>query len=457
MLDPAVRSHIDAHHAEYLAELKEFLRFESVSAQSSHHDDCLACAQWLADRLRAMGLTAEVDQTASKPAVLAHGEQRPDRATLLVYGHYDVQPPDPLDGWDTLPFDPTELDDDLVARGASDDKGPLLCWIKAAQAHQDVTGEMPVNLKVFVEGEEEIGSPTLGRFIQANADKLRCDHVVVSDTAFHADGVPSITYGLRGLTYVEVTLTGPNRDLHSGIYGGAVTNPLNALAGLVAGLHDDAGRVTLKGFYDDVVPLAPGERAAWDALGGDDKDMMKDLGVDGLAGEAGYTTLQRTWARPALDCNGIWGGYMDEGAKTVIPSWAKTKLSVRLVCNQRPESVCDALREYLQANRPAGTTVNMEVLSAEEPWLMSPDAPQLATARSAMEEAFEHECTLIRCGASVPATVRFQKHLGVDPLMMGFSLPDDRVHSPNEKFRIDHFWRGIIAAAALMGNLGRTS
>jgi acetylornithine deacetylase/succinyl-diaminopimelate desuccinylase-like protein len=252
---------------------------------------------------------------------------------------------------------------------------------------------------------------------------------------------------------VEVTLTGPNRDLHSGLYGGAVANPLNAMSALIAGLHDDAGRVTLGGFYDDVLPLAPGELEAWKALGDVDREMMDDLEVDALPGEAGFTTLERMWSRPTLDCNGIWGGYSGEGPKTVLPAWAKAKLSLRLVPNQEPQAVLASLRQTLQARRPAGTRIEMDVFSAEPPWLMPVDSPDLAMAKAAMEEAFEHPCALVRCGGSVPVAAAFRKHLGVDPLMMGYGLPDDRVHSPNEKLRIEHFWRGIVAGAAMMQNL----
>jgi len=453
MLDDAIREFLAARRGEHLARLKEFIRFPSVSAQSDHQGDCLACARWLAERLGGAGLTAEVDESPGRPVVLAAGEQRPDRPTLLVYGHYDVQPPDPLELWDSPPFEPTERDGDLVGRGASDDKGPLLTWLAAAEAYHNVAGEAPVNLKVLVEGEEELGSPTLAAFIQSNAERLRCHHAAISDTAFHADGVPSITYGLRGLMYVEVTLAGPGRDLHSGLYGGVAVNPISALATLLGGLHDENGRVTIPGFYDAVEPITPSEHVAFERLAFDEDALKADLGTDALAGEKRYTPLERLWARPALDVNGIWGGYAGEGPKTVIPAIAGAKLSARLVCSQSSDAVIAGLREYLQAHRPPGTRVDMKVLSAEEPWLVHPGSPALVAARAAMAEAFEADCALIRCGASVPVTSQLQAHLGVDALMMGYGLPDDRVHSPNEKFRIEHLYRGALASASLMARL----
>ncbi len=453
MLDDAIREFLAAHRDEHLARLAECIRFPSVSAQSVHQGDCLACARWLAEQLARAGLTAEVDESPGKPVVLAAGEQKPDRPTLLVYGHYDVQPAEPMELWDSPPFEPTERGGDLVGRGTSDDKGPLLTWLDAAEAYHNVAGGPPVNLKFLVEGEEELGSPTLADYIRRNAERLRCDYAAISDTAFHADGVPSITYGLRGLMYVEVTLSGPGRDLHSGLYGGVAVNPISALATLLAGLHDENGRVMIPGFYDAVEPITPAEHAAWEPLAFDEAELKADLGTDALAGEPRYTPLERLWARPALDVNGIWGGYTGEGPKTVIPARASAKLSARLVCNQRPEAVIAALDEYLRSHCPPGTRVEMKVLSSENPWLIRPDSPALAAAQAAMAEAFEADCALIRCGASVPVTSQIQAHLGVDALMMGYALPDDRVHSPNEKFRIDHFHRGALASASLMSRL----
>ena len=455
MINTAIRAYLDAHRAQHLEHLKQFLRFPSISAQSDRHADCQACAEWLAEQFRLLGMEAVVDKTPNKPAVLAFSEQRPDRTTLLVYGHSDVQPPDPLELWQSPPFEPTVRDGDLFARGASDNKGNLITWLHAAEAYRAVEGDLPVNLKFFIEGEEEVGSPSLGPFVAANAERLRSDCIIVGDAGFHAEGVPSIIYGLRGLVYVEVTVTGARMDLHSGEYGGAVANPLNALAALVASLHDANGRVTLPGFYDDVLPLAPSERAAWQKLAHDDQALMADLGVDSLPGEAGFSTLERTWARPTLDCNGMWGGYTGEGPKTVIPSWAKAKISCRLVCNQRPAAIIESIRRAIQDRRRPGTKVDMKVLSEDEPWLMARDAPGGEQAMAALEEAFGRPCARVRAGGSVPVSIRFRQHLGVDPVLMGYSLPGDRVHSPNERFRIEQFHRGALAGAAVMANLAR--
>ena len=457
MLNEKVRAYLDSHRPEHLAMLKELLAMPSISAQPDHLADCVACAQWLADRFTETGLAARLDHCPGQPLVVAHSPRRPDRPTLLVYGHYDVQPPEPLDQWTSPPFEPTERGGDLVARGASDDKGPMLTWLIAARAWRQATGDWPVNLVFLIEGQEETGSPALETFIAGASDELACHRIAISDTTFHADGVPSITYGLRGLVYAQVTITGPAHDLHSGRYGGIVRNPLHVLAGLIAGLHDTSGRVTLAGFYDDVVAPSPAERAAWDRLGLDEAQLQREIGVDALAGEAGFSTLERLWARPCLDCNGLWGGYTGPGPKTVIPSWAKAKLSVRLVGHQRPQDVLAGLEAYFQSGCPAGTRADLEPLAADEPWLMSPDDPGLDLARAAMAEAFARPCALIRGGASVPVTSLFHRHLGVHPLMMGYGLPDDRIHSPNEKFRLDHFYRGAVASAALMQNLAEAT
>lgn len=455
MLSSAIREYLQANQPRHLAELKEFIRFPSISAQSVHHADCLACAEWLAGQFRTLGLTAEIDLGPAKPIVLAQTEQRPGLPTLLVYGHYDVQPADPMDLWKSPPFEPIEQSGNLLARGASDDKGQVYTWLKAVEAFKAVEGEVPVNLKFFIEGEEEVGSPTLAPFVAGNAQRLACDYVAISDTNFYDENTPSVCYGLRGLVYVEVTLTGPSMDLHSGLYGGAITNPVNALARLIADMHDQEGRVTIPGFYEPVTPLSPQEREAWRKLNFDDAAFMAEMGVDGLTGEAGYSTLERIWGRPTLDCNGIWGGYVGQGPKTVLPAWAKAKISTRLVPNQTPPAVAAGLEKYLHAHRPPGTRVEMAVLSTDEPWLMPPDSPALWAGLEAMSEAFGKPCNLIRGGGSVPITHLFQKHLGVNALMMGYGLPDDRVHSPNEKFRLEHYYRGILAGAALMRNLAK--
>lgn len=453
MLDQTVRRYLDANRQRHLDELVELVAFPSISAQADRHGDCLACAEWLAGKLRALGLAAEVNTEPSKPMVLAFSEHRPGRPTLLVYGHYDVQPADPLEQWDSPPFQAEQREGVLYGRGVSDDKGQVYAWIKAAEAWKAAAGDFPVNLKFLIEGEEEVSSPTLEPFVRGNVDRLRCDHVAISDSGLYDERTPALLYGVRGIVYVEVTLTGPSHDLHSGKYGGAVANPLNALAKLIADLHDEQGRVTLPGFYDDVLAIAPSEHVAWESLGYSDEQLKAEVGADALAGEEGFMSLERMWGRPTLDCNGLWGGYTGQGPKTVLPSWAKAKISCRLVCRQKPDQIAAALREHFETRCPPGTRGEVTVMSAEQPWQMPPDSPALAAAKSALTEAFGAPAVLIRSGGSIPITAMVQRHLGVDPLMMGFGLPDDRAHSPNERMKIDHYCRGIVAAAALMANL----
>lgn len=456
MLDRRVRAYLDGHRAEHLAALKEFLRFESISAQPSHHGDCQRAAEWLRRRLTGLGMTVRVEDWLPQPLVMAHGPRREGRPTLLVYGHYDIQPPEPLELWESPPFEPTERHGDLYARGASDDKGPVMAWLMAAEAWKETAGELPINLSFLIEGEEETGSPALEQFIAGHTAELACDYLAISDTNMPAADKPGITCGLRGIICAEITLTGANRDLHSGLYGGAVRNPLHALATMVAGLHDADGRVTLPGFYDNITPPSPLELEDWRRVAIDEQEFAKELGVDALPGEKGFSVLERIWARPCLDCNGLWGGYMGEGPKTVIPAWARAKLSIRLVAKQNAARIAQTLEHYFRTRCPSGCRSEVQILNADEAWVMPADSPALAMAKSAMTEAFGHPCVLIRSGGSIPVSERFYRHLAVHPLMMGYALLDDRVHSPNEKFRLDHLYRGAIASAALIGNLAAT-
>jgi acetylornithine deacetylase/succinyl-diaminopimelate desuccinylase-like protein len=456
-LDAPIRSYLDSHRLEHLATLKEFLRFASISAQPQHHGDCVQCAHWLRRQVAALGLDARLEEDLPQPLVIAHGPRRPGRPTLLVYGHYDVQPPEPLDLWDSPPFEPVERGGNLYARGASDDKGPVMCWLMAARAWREVAGDWPVNLSFLIEGEEETGSAALGQFIADHKDELACDCIAISDTNMPTADQPAITCGVRGIICVEIKLTAANRDLHSGLYGGAAPNPLNALAALIAGLHDDRGRVMLPRFYDDVQPPSPLELEDWRRVAIDEKSFARELGVAALAGEKGLSVLERTWARPCLDCNGLWGGYMGEGPKTVIPSWARAKISVRLVQRQQADRIAQSVKDYFEQHCPAGCRVEVQLFSADDAWLMPADSPALAMAKAAMTEGFEKPCLLIRSGGSIPVTARFYRELGVHPLMMGYALLDDNVHSPNEKFRLEHLYRGAVASAALMQNLAGKS
>ena len=454
MLPEAVLSYLSEHRDRHLGQLMELLRLPSVANVSAEPDGCAQAAEWLARCAGGLGLEARVVATAGKPAVLATGQVGPDRPTVLIYGHYDVQPPEPLEQWDSPPFAPEVRDGCLYARGASDDKGQLFAHLMAIEAWQHAGGGLPVNVKLFLEGEEEIGSPNVERFVAEHRDELSADAAVISDSAFFADGVPSITCSLRGLVYLELTVTGPAVDIHSGTHGGAVTNPINALARILAAAHDGEGRVTLPGFYDDVQELTEQERGAWAGLAFDERAYAASLGVEELGGgERAREVLERRWARPTLDCNGIVGGYTAAGSKTIIPARASAKLSMRLVPTQDPERVVAGFGQFVARHVPPGVQASFEVHARARPVMLDRHSPAMGAARRACVEAFGREPAMIRCGASVPVTEVIQRLLGLDAVMMGFGLPDDNLHSPNEHFRLEHLWRGSAAAAALMHNL----
>ena len=454
MIPDSVAKYLSDNCDRRLESLKEYLRFPSVAnVDGGDEDPCGLCARWLADYLGQLGLHTEVLPTSNKPNVLASLHVSDHAPTLLVYGHYDVQPPDPLDLWESDPFEPEIRDGYIYARGANDDKGQLFTHLAAIEAWRECGG-LPINIKVLAEGEEETGSPDLERFITEHAAALSADAIVISDSAFFADEVPSITYGLRGLAYVEITVTGPSVDVHSGEHGGALTNPINALAALVAGMHDAGGRITLPGFYDDVVELSDDERREWAKLPFDAGQYAASMGVDCLGGgESHLSDLERLWGRPTLDCNGIVGGYTGPGSKTIIPSVASVKISMRLVPNQRPEKIVESMRQYISNNTPPGVSCKMAVHAGARPVLMDRDSSAVRAASEALEEAFGKPAAMIRCGASVPVTELFQRILGIDAVMMGFGLPGDRLHSPNERFALKQFSRGSMAAAAFIGNM----
>ena len=452
MLPTTVTDYLEKHRTQHLERLEELLRIPSIA----NVDDgaCARAAEWLARRLESLGLRAELAGPAGRPNVLAEAHVRDDAPTLLIYGHYDVQPPDPLALWQTGPFDPVVRDGCLFARGSDDNKGQLFAQLMAIEAWTRAGGGPPVNLKVFLEGEEEIGSPSLEAFVAAHAERLAADAAVISDSGFFARGTASITYALRGLVYFEITARGPAADVHSGQHGGALANPINVLARLVAAMHDENGRITLPGFYDDVLEVGEQERRAWAVLPFDEGDYARSLGVDALSGgERGFSVLERRWARPTLDANGVVGGYTAAGSKTIIPAEARVKISARLVADQDPDKVAAGMAEFLAAHAPAGTSVSLQVHAKARPVLLPTDSPAMTAAKAALAEAFGQEPTLVRCGASVPVTELIQRLLGMDPVLMGFGLPDDNVHSPNEKFDLDQLWRGSIAAAAFLHNL----
>jgi acetylornithine deacetylase/succinyl-diaminopimelate desuccinylase-like protein len=445
---------LDARREARVAALSEFLKIPSVSTDPSRSAEMQRCAQWLADRLSAGGLTVNVLPTGGHPVVLAKNKHITGRPTVLLYGHYDVQPPEPLDLWTTGPFEPTIRDGALYARGAADDKGQVWAHVEAILAWQE-SGGLPVNITLLIEGEEEIGSDHLSDFVKKHRKDLAADVAVISDTNQFAPGIPAICYGLRGLVYMEVAITGPSHDLHSGLYGGAVPNAANVLSEILATLHSPDGRVNIPGFYDQVEPLSENERAMWRKLPFDEKEFAKELDLSGLAGEAGYSTLERSWARPTCDINGITSGYQGPGAKTVIPSRASAKVSMRLVPDQDPIAVRDAFETAIRERCPKSVRVEVTCHSYTPAFVTPIQGPAMELASEAVEIGFGVRPTLIRGGGSIPVVQLIKSLLGIDTLLIGFGLPDDRVHSPNEKFALDALHRGTRTAAALYERLAR--
>lgn len=451
-----VLSRVDREKTQYLAELKEYLRIPSISTDPAFEPEVLRCADHLVGRMREAGLTAERIETAGHPLVYGEWLGAPGRPTVLFYGHYDVQPADPLEEWRNPPFEPTEEGDCLVARGATDDKGQSYTHVKAVAAMLAERGTLPVNVKFIVEGEEEAGGEAVDAFVREDAGRrLGCDVVVVSDTSLYKPGVPAITYGLKGLAYFEIRVYGPNRDLHSGVYGGGVTNPLNALCEIVASLRDpESGRVLIGGFYDDVRPLADWERREFAALDFDEEEQRLDLAVDTLTGEEGYTYLERTWGRPTCDLNGIFGGYQGKGAKTVLPAWAGCKVSFRLVADQAPAKIAELVKAHVAKVTPPGVRVEVEYLHGADPVTVDATGPEAEAALSAFEDVWGVRGVRIRTGGSIPIVGTFARALGKPVLMLGFGLEDDRLHSPNEKFNISHFYNGIRTVVRFLDRLG---
>jgi acetylornithine deacetylase/succinyl-diaminopimelate desuccinylase-like protein len=449
----AIDRYLETHAAQFEEELCEFLRIPSISADPACRDDMHRAAEWVADQFRRMRFSTEVIPTAGHPMVYAESPAVPGAPTALVCGHYDVQPVEPLAKWTTPPFEPIRRDGKLYARGATDDKGQLFTHLKAVEAWITVEGHLPLNLKFLIEGEEEVGSQGLEKFLAEHGDRLACDCVVISDGGQFGPGMPAITYGLRGITYCELRLTGPNRDLHSGSFGGAVTNPINALAKIVAGLTDDQGRITIPGFYDDVVPLSDRERKELASLPFNEQEFFKGVGVNGAVGEAGYTSLERRWARPTFDACGIWGGYQGEGSKTVLPAAAGAKLSFRLVPNQDPAKINAALKQRIDQLCPPGIKAELVGLHGAPGVLVPLESPYIEAAARAIEHAFGRRPVFTREGGSIPIVTAFHERLKADALLMGWGQEDDNCHSPNEKFTLEDFHRGIKASARLWEEL----
>ncbi|GMR12489.1 MAG: dipeptidase [Gemmatimonadota bacterium] len=436
------------------AELDEFLRIPSISARSEHDGDTRAAAEWLCDRMRAAGLETEVIGTPGHPVVLGEWSGAgPDAKTVLIYGHYDVQPVDPLDEWTSAPFEPEVRDGALYARGSADDKGQLYLHIKAAEAHLKATGSLPVNLIILAEGEEEVGSPNLVPFVEAHRQRLAADAVIISDSSMFAPGLPSLLFSLRGLAYFEVHVQGPASDLHSGAYGGAVVNPANALAHIISTLHDQDGRIAIAGFYDDVLEWDEATRQAIRELPFDRDDFQASVGASALGGEIGYSELERLWTRPTCDVNGLLSGYTEEGAKTVLPAYAMAKISFRLVSDQNPDRVLELFHEHLARVTPTGVTVNVTELHGGHPWKAQLDESLKSAATSALERAFGAPPVLVGEGGSIPIVGEFERILEAPALLIGFSHPGCNLHAPDEWFPVENFEKGIRALAYLYEEL----
>ena len=445
-----------AHREQFLAELRTFLSIPSVSTQAQHQPDVARAAGWLRDQLLAAGFPeAQVMPTLKHPVVYAEWMAAgPTAPTVLIYGHYDVQPPDPLDEWRTPPFEPKLVGEDIFARGAADDKGQLYVHVKAVQSFHQTVGKPPVNIKCIFEGEEEMGSPSLDPFIREHNELLAADVAVISDSHILGKDLPSIVYGLRGLAYVEVEVSGPAHDVHSGIYGGAVHNPINALCAMIASLHDEHGRITIPGFYDQVRELEPEERAELSRVPFDHEAWLEQTGAPTDWGEPDYTIVERTTARPTLDVNGMWGGYIEPGAKTVLPGKAHAKISMRLVPDQDPAEISRLIAAHLKAIAPPTVRVQVQELHQGKGAIVRRDSVWMQAACKAYAAAFGREPVFERGGGSIPVVATFQDVLGIDTILMGFGLPDDNLHAPNEKFHLPNFYRGIETAIHFMGYLG---
>ncbi|MDN7244842.1 dipeptidase [Planococcus shenhongbingii] len=432
------------HREEHLEELKAFLRIPSISSLSEHKGDIRKGAEWLRDAMQNAGLeNAKVLETEGHPVVYAdwlHAEGKP---TVLVYGHYDVQPVDPLNLWETPPFDPHVRDNKLYARGASDDKGQTFMHVKAVEALLKLNGELPVNIKFIVEGEEEIGSPTLPKYVEQNKEQLKADLIVISDTGMQGPGRPAVCYGLRGLAGIQIDVKGPKGDLHSGLYGGAVQNPLHAIVEILQSFRDKEGVIQVEGFYEDVLDVSDEERAEFAALEFDLEKEKQDLGITEDFGEKGYSFVERTWIRPTLEINGITGGFSGEGIKTVLPAEASAKITCRLVPNQDPDDIVAKLRAHIEANKPKGVTVKITDFDKGQPFLTPYDHPAIQAAGRSYEKVYNVKTAFTRMGGSVPIVAVFDQVLGLPVVLMGFGLSSENFHAPNEHFHLENFDKGL--------------
>jgi len=455
MLEKVV-TYINNNKERYVKELEDFLRISSISTLPEFKKEMSKAAEFVKNSLTKAGIKkVKIYKTKGHPIVYGEWLGAKGKPTVLIYGHYDVQPVDPIDLWDSPPFEPTLKKGKIYARGATDDKGQMYVHIKSLEAYFKTVGKLPVNVKILIEGEEEIGSASLNDFVNKNKKMLECDTVLISDTALFAAGMPTLTYGLRGLSYMEVEVTGPNRDLHSGSFGGSVANPINTLANMISRLQDKNGKIKIPGFYDEVLKLSKKERANFKTLPHSDRKFAEELGVTLLQGEEGYTTLERVWARPSLDCNGIIGGFTEDGAKTVLPSKVKAKISMRLVPNQDPQKIAKLFSKYIKSIVPKSVKVKVTDLHGAYP-LISPlnDKSTIAAAK-AMSKAFGKKTVFMREGGSIPIVVVFANKLKAPPVLMGLGLNSENLHSPNEHFDLNHFQLGILSSAYFLDEFAK--
>lgn len=455
-MSEAIDRYVSQNEQRFLDELKEFLRIPSISTLPEHNSDTQRAAQFAADKLKAAGLeNIEVIQTERHPLVYADWLHAPGKPTVLCYGHFDVQPPDPLELWETPPFEPTERNGNLYARGSADDKGQMYSHIKAIESLFAVHGKPPVNIKVLLEGEEEVGGISVAEYVEKNPAKLKADVALVSDTEMYEPGLPTLNIGLRGLVYMEIEARGPMRDLHSGLYGGAAPNAVFGLIELLSKAKTADGRIQIPGIYDDVDPPSAEEKRSWEALPFNEKEYLaNEVGSTQLTGEAEYSVFERTWARPTFEVHGIAGGFTGAGAKTVIPAKAVAKVSIRLVPRQDPEKVLNAVREFVARNSPAGIQCEVRVLSSGPGLMVNPDHPAIQVAARAFSDIFGKETVFTRSGGSIPIVGDFANHLGIPTILMGFGLPDDGLHSPNEKYNIRNYFDGIRTLGHFFEQLG---
>ena len=441
---------INVNRDRYLSELKTLLAIPSIGALPEHAPDIARCAEWCGDEMKRIGLqNVRLIATPGNPVVYGEWLGAPGAPTILYYGHYDVQPVDPLNLWHTPPFEATIRDGEIYARGSADDKGQVFMHFKAVEAHMKQNGRLPVNMKFMIEGEEEVGSANLDDFVRGNKELLKSDVVVISDSGMFARGVPSMCYGLRGLVYYQIDLRGSNTDLHSGSFGGALANPAFVLAQMIAQMKDRGGKIKIPGFYDDVVALKDEERQAWATLPFNERQYKKDFGIPKLAGETGYTTLERTWARPTLEVNGLLSGFTGDGAKTVLPAVAMAKMSMRLVPNQDPAKIQQLFEAYVKKLAPKTVELKITRMQGGKPWMTSFDNMFVQAAGRAIEKGFGKKPVFTREGGSIPVVSTFQEELGLPSVLFGIGLPDENAHAPNEKLDLGNFHNGIIASAFL--------